>query len=93
MSPASHNSSGSRKQGGDRGWESSAGVWVDPPSPQPHQEAPESSHTRCGLVVRVHSSRNLEETGALAFIVSTNVPRNKTTKQNLESGGTDLNHG
>lgn len=76
MSPASHNSSGSRKQGGDRGWESSAGVCspstVDPLTPRKRQQA---SHTCCQLAVWVHSSRNLEETGALGFIVSTKVPR------------------
>lgn len=59
--PASHNSSGSRKQGWQRVGEFSRSL-------QPLQEAPAGSHTCYWLVE--WTIKTQEETGALSFIVS-----------------------
>lgn len=72
-------------EGGRVHQESAAPPPVDPLQPQ-------EATRKLTHVLAAGSVRNLEETGALGFIVSTKAQREgkKNTKQNLEIGGTGL---
>lgn len=92
MSPASHNSSGSRKRGGDdRGWESSAGVCGPLHARPPHpQEAPAGSHTCCRPVpVWVPGIGNTGGNRCPPTHCFHKSAKTKT-KQDLENGGEGL---
>lgn len=92
MSPASHNSSGSRKRrGDDRGWESSAGVCGPLHARPPHpQEAPAGSHTCCRLVpVWVPGIGNTGGNRCPPTHCFHKSAKTKT-KQDLENGGEGL---
>lgn len=92
MSPASHNSSGSRKRrGDDRGWESSAGVCGPLHARPPHpQEAPAGSHTCCRPVpVWVPGIGNTGGNRCPPTHCFHKSAKTKT-KQDLENGGEGL---